>query len=311
MKNYLIISNYFRLINEKIDELINHDNETIKYDLNIHNIKDIITDASYNSLFDQGKNIIVFNCNIFSNAKITEEEQKVLLEYFTNPNPDNVIIFISNENEDSRKKITKLLKENNAIYNYNNLKYNDLNSYLMNFIKKNNYNINGDVINYVLKCANLNYDIACSEIEKICLAYGDKPTIDDAKSIISSNISENIFKFIDEIINCNHKKAKELLDDLKILKVDPASVISLMFREYRHIFLYRLALEYNISVNDMFKTEYLKDWQLNKIATNSQKISTLKAKKIISLLANYDYLYKSGKIEKDLVLDTLLFEILI
>ena len=311
MKNYLIISNFYRLINDKVSELINSNNEVIKYDLNNQDIKDIIAEASYNSLFDQGKNIIVYNCKTFSNGKLSDDESKLLIDYLENPNPDNIIIFVSSENEDSRKKITKILKSNNAIFNLNNLKYNELNEYIVKYIKKNRLNLTDETISYIIKCSNMNYDIVCNEIDKLCLAFGNNPTIDDAKRIVSSNLTENVFKFLDELAFKNHAKAKELLDELKILKVEPATVIGLMYREYRLMFLYKFALENNLSINEVFKNDRLMDWQINKIANKCQKLSLSYVKKIISIIANYDYLYKSGKIDRAVVLDTILIDILV
>lgn len=311
MKNYLIISNFYRLINDKISELINYESEVIKYDLNIHDIKDIIAEANYNSLFDHGKNIIVYNCKLFSNSKLSDEDSKILIDYLENPNPNNIVIFVGSENEDSRKKITKILKSNNAIFNYNNIKYNVLNEHITKYIKKNSFNISEEIIGYITKSSNMNYDIVCNEIDKLCLAFGNNPTIDDARRIVSSNLTENVFKFLDELSMKNHAKAKELLDELKILKIEPATIIGLMYREYRLMFLYKFAMENNISLNDVFKSDRLMDWQINKIANKCQKLSLSYIKKIISIIANYDYLYKSGKIDRSVVLDTILIDILV
>ena len=78
---YIIKSDYYRLIKEKINELtcgINKDNITI-FDLEIDELNTILEECNYVSLFEDKKAIIVYNSYIF-NTKYEYKNELDILE---------------------------------------------------------------------------------------------------------------------------------------------------------------------------------------------------------------------------------------
>ena len=306
--NYLIISNYYKLINKTINDIKNKNAETIKMDLNINTLEDIINEAKYNSLFDSNKNILVYNCNLFSNNKLTDEDQELLVDYLSNSNPSNNLIFIQNDAADNRKKVVKLIKDKGKMFDFSKLYYNDLLKNINDYIKENNWDINNDVINYIIKSCNNNYDLICNELDKLILCYPNKVSLDEARKIISTNINDNVFKFVDEVLKKDYEKSLSLLKDLKVYKVDPSVILNMIYRDFRFIFLYKAATMEKLNVENVFRTEGLADWQLNKVVDNSRKFSFEEVLNTIKLLSLYDYKYKSGKIDRSLIIETFLLE---
>ena len=306
--NYIIISNFYRLNNKLIKEICNNDTDNIKMDLNNNSINEILEEAKYNSLFDSAKNIIVYNCNLFSSRKLEEDEQELLISYLSNPNPDNNLIFIEPSNIDNRKKIVKIIKEKGKLIDYSRIKYYDLQNLINDYIKSNGWSISTDIVSYLIQCCENNYDLICNELDKIIITYPDGCSLEDAKKIISTNISDNVFKFVDEVVKKDYKKTLDLLKDLKTNKIEPTIILNMIYREFRFIYLYKISLLEKLNIDNVFKNEGLADWQLNKISDEARKYSIDEINKAILMISDYDYKYKSGKIDRHNIIESFLLE---
>ena len=74
MKVYLIYSDSYKRINDKVNEIVNNSLNVIKYNLNNSSLKDIIEEANYFSLTGEEKYIIVKSYDYFSSKKSSEEK---------------------------------------------------------------------------------------------------------------------------------------------------------------------------------------------------------------------------------------------
>ena len=85
MKNiYLIKSDSYFLLNNKIDELTKDIEDVQKIDLDEQSINDVINDASYYSLFNDKKAVIITNTKYFGGKFLYEEDIDILLNYLSN-----------------------------------------------------------------------------------------------------------------------------------------------------------------------------------------------------------------------------------
>ena len=313
MPIYLIISNYHKIVKKEIAKIIqnNTDKETIYFDLNKNSILEVIAEAGYNSLFNDEKNIVVYNANIFTTTgKLNDNEAEELTNYFNNPNPVVNLIFVCTEKEDSRKKIVKLLKEKNHILNYLKISYKDLIILIKDYLKEINYNLSDEVINYLIKVNNQKYEVICNEIDKLQLCFEKEVDLNLAKNLISTSINDNVFKFVDEVVAKNHQSAALLLTGLKIMKTEPTVVMSLIAREYRLMLHYKVSLNSNDNPRDVLMKDGLHDWQIAKVTDNAKQYQLEELKRIMKLLADYDYKYKSGQVDRAIVLELLIMEII-
>lgn len=309
MNCYLILTNSYRLINEKIEELTKKDSELLKYDYETTGLDLIIEEASYSSLFIDSKTIVVYNCDFFSGSgKLDETLEKKLLNYLNNTSNSNTVIFVSGEKKDNRKKICKAFS-NNTI-DLLKLSYYDVLKYVENYNKKRKYNFNNDILNYLMKQFNQNYDLICNEMDKIYLCFSGECNLDNAKKIISNNLNDNVFKLVDSVVNNNYQLSVKCLDELKILKIEPLNIFSLLVREFRLIMHVKIAKSNNMFVDDILKKDGLADWQISKVLDEAKSYSLEKIKNIFGILMDYDYKFKSGIINSDLFLDLLFMDLL-
>ena len=179
---YVFLGNEFNIIKKKIEELINTLNidNIIKYDFSESNISEILNEVNYVDLFNEKKLIIVSN---FSFKKLKEKEEKDLLNYIDNMNDNVIIIKCIDESLDSRKSITKIIKEKCKLFEMEKLDYKSMMDYITNMFKENNIKISYNQIKKILDLCENNIEYAIKEVEKL-LIY--KMTLSICLLIVSS-----------------------------------------------------------------------------------------------------------------------------
>jgi len=297
---YLIASEVNQLINEELKKIKNACDNVLYIDYNNSDVDEILSEASYYSMFNDKKIIIVKNANIFASDKISEENSNKLLKYFDEPNELTTLVFTTNNKVDMRKKITKVLKEKYHFINIENLKTRDIFTKVKDKFNSEGYIIDDESVNYIITNNANNYDLVYNEIEKIMLYYQKpcKVKYEDIINIVARSLDTNNFKFVDMIVSKNICEAFKLYDDIKLMKVEPLALIGLLAREYRLMLFVKLLKQEHYSNYEVCSELKLQDWQLEKYIKNSLKFKVDELKKRMVDLANLDLAIKSGKIDK-------------
>ena len=300
MNIYLIESSSRILLEQEIQKITANSSNIITYNAEENNIEDILNEASYVSMFETMKYLIVKNANFFGPTKLKEEEEEKLKAYLEQPYPLTTIIFVTYENVDLRKKMTKLLKEKYLYKKIVSRKGLELYNLVANLLIEKKIIAEKDSINYIINACLNNYDLIYNEVEKIALYYG-KPTkikLETVKEIVSKTITDNNFKFVDAVMEKDIKKAFKLLEELMTLKVEPLSLINLIAREYRNMLETKSMLSQKYTIKDIEKELHLQEWQLEKTKKNAFQYHEDDLKDYLINLEKLDYQIKSGKIDK-------------
>ena len=300
---YLIASNSYHVRLEEVLKIFKtlDDVETIDY--NDTNLNEIINLCSYTSLFNDNKKILVKNCS-FLDSK-SKDDLELLEKYISNPNPLTDIIFVFNDKVDERKKVVKLLKDNNAFIYVKPFNYKDINAKLISKCKANGFKLSEANASYITFSSLSNYDIAAMQLEKVMLYYDEPCEIkkDDLENLVSKSLDDNNFKFVDAVINKDIKTAMQLIKDFKLFKIEPLVLVSLLAREYRLMLFAKYLKGKNYSNAEIEKKLELKDWQIEKIINNSYHyVNKDLEDKLIELL-ELDYKLKSNLVDKYLALE--------
>ena len=311
MKIVLINGESRLLINEAINNMIKDNKNVTSFDMGINSIDDVLLEAGYFSMFEEEKFIIIRNANFFGSGKLNEKDTASLLNYFNNPNYLSSLIFICNEKLDSRKKITKALKEKYEIINIPTLKYYEIESRVEKYFQKENYKIDKDTIKYIVASNLNNYDLVMSEVEKIILYYNNPCYIkkSDVENIISKSINTNNFLFVDAIIDGDLEKSLTLLNDLKILKVEPTMLISLIGRDIRIMWQIKQMLNQNKREYEILNELHLMDWQLEKYLKKAFPYKIKELEEWLVKLTDLDLKIKTGKLDKYHALELFILDI--
>lgn len=299
---YLISANSYHLVDDELNKIFDNLDDVEIVDFNKTTIEDIITSINYVSLFNDEKKMIVKNANFFLSKNSVDT--KILEKYLDNPNPNSILVFVVYDKVDERKKITKTIKDK---YNYVCLKPlspKDIIDKIISIFKGKKYSISYDNAKYIAyNCLN-NYDLVINEINKVFLYYliPQEVKYEDLENIISKTMEDNNFKFIDAVIDKN-LKSLDILKDLKIQKVEPLILLTLLAREYRLMLIAKDMYQKNISKNVIASELKLQDWQIDKVITRSYNYSIKELENKLISLTDLDYKIKSGNVDKYLGLE--------
>ena len=303
MNIYLISNESFRLINEEIKKIVKGNNyET--FNLNKCSIKEVIEEASYFSLDSNVKYLVVSNANIFGSDKVDDVTTDLVLKYMANPNPNTVLIFTTQKTIDTRKKIVKELKNKYKVINTPKMDRKSLSSFLIDYIRQNDFDIDYQTINYVINNSYNDLDIMLNELDKVMLYYNFPCRIkyDDVIKIVGEELDSNNFHFVNAVIEKNLANALKILKSLKVYKVDATVLATLLAREYRLMFYIKKLYQEKVSISEICSNLSLADWQVNKLYNNGLHYSEKELLRNLVDLCNIDMNIKKGIWDKDIAL---------
>lgn len=303
MNIYLISNESYRLINKEIKKIVKNNNFEI-FNMNKSSIKEILEEASYFSLDNNKKFLVVSNSDIFGSDKIDDNLTESLINYFNNPNPNTVIIFTTQKPIDSRKKIVKELKSKYKIINTPKMDKKTINSLLTNYVKEQDFDMDWETINYIINNCYNNIDIMFNELDKIMLYYNFPCRIkyQDVVAIVGTELDNNNFHFVSAVVEKKLDEALKLLNSLKIYKVDSNVLATLLAREYRLMYYVKKMYQNKISLSEICSNLSLADWQVNKLYNNGIHYSESELLKNLVDLCNIDMNIKKGIWDKDIAL---------
>ena len=303
MNIYLISNESYRLINKEIKKIVKNNNFEI-FNMNKSSIKEILEEASYFSLDNNQKYLVVTNADVFSADKVNDTTTDSLLNYFNNPNPNTILIFTTQKPLDSRKKIVKELKSKYKIINTPKMDKKTINSLLTNYVKEQDFDIDWETVNYVINNSYSNLDIMFNELDKIMLYYNFPCRIkyQDVVAIVGTELDNNNFHFVSAVVEKKLDEALKLLNSLKIYKVDSNVLATLLAREYRLMYYVKKMYQNKISLSEICSNLSLADWQVNKLYNNGIHYSESELLKNLVDLCNIDMNIKKGIWDKDIAL---------
>ena len=296
---YLIYSTSYHLLEDELNNIFksNDDIETIDY--NSSNINEIINLASYSSLFNDNKNILV------KNFDLTTKDLALLEKYIESPNPLTTLVFTTDKKIDERKKIVKLLKDQKTYINIKPLNYKDISQKLINIARKNGYKLYLNDANYITFASLSNYDIAYNQLEKVFLYYNEPCEIEKRvlDNVISRSLDDNNFRFVDAVIKRNINDAVKMINDFKLFKIEPLILVSMLANEYRNILITKDLFQKGYSNQKIKESLGLVDWQVDKLIDSTYNYSLSELENKLLDLTKLDYDLKTSKIDKYLGLE--------
>ena len=308
MNTYLLVSetNYF--IKDKLEELTKGITNVMTFNMNENTMDEILEEASYFSMFNDKKGIIVKNANFFSASKSGDsskgkEDANKLIKYLDNENKNTILIFTISK-VDTKKKIYTLLKNNNCVFTFNNMTKTEMKNELSKVVLNNKYKIDDKSLWYIINNSLNNFDLAVNELNKIMLYYSNPGYIkyEDVVNLTSKTLIDNNFKLVQSIINKDLENSLQYIQELKILKIEPTIIISLLYREFKLMLSVLTYEKINTSEHDILNNLKLATWQYEKIKSNLRFYNEKEIKKQIVNLSDIDYKLKSGNLNKDVAL---------
>lgn len=316
MNTYLIVSETIYNINKKLKELTSEISNIVNFNLDENTMDEVLQEASYFSMFEDKKCIIVKNAKIFGTNKSSEtnkskEDSEKLLKYLEKENANTLLIFLYDGKCDSKKKIYNIIKDAGNLFLYSSMTKTEVKNELYNVLTKNKYKVEDKSLWHIVNNTLGNLDLAMNEINKLMIYYNKPCNIlyDDVVNLTSRSIEDNNFKLVESIITRDLESALKLLNDAKVLKIEPNIILSLIYREFRLMLSVLLYEKNHYNHFDILKELKIADWQFNKIKDNLRLYNMREIKEEIVKLSVLDYKVKSGLINKDTLLISYILEL--
>ncbi|MBQ3021194.1 MAG: DNA polymerase III subunit delta [Bacilli bacterium] len=308
---YIIKSNSYRLSKDKINELtLGIEKDNISYfDLNIDSINVILEEASYNSLFDSKKAIIVYNSNIFGTKYEYKDDLELLEKYLNNSNSNTILIFLS-DSISLKKKCVKMIKDNDHLFELSMPIKDDLNDKIKDYLSKYNYKIENKALTKLINNLDSNYDYILNELDKVMLVKKDYLiNLDDIEKYTISIKSDNIFDFVNVIIKKDTKKIKEYLDNYIYEKLEPAILFSNIANQYRLIYVVKNLVKNGYSEKKIAEELDIHPYRVKIAYENSFNYRDKELIDILLSIGEYDEKIKSGLLDKYVALKVFLLNL--
>jgi len=284
MNVYLIKSSSLRLLHNEIKKITGDSSNIIRMNLDEININDVVEECLYDSLLNETKYVIINNFKI-------NKENNIVENYFKNPNPNTVLILIT-DNIDKRSIIYKAVSKEGHIIIIDEIK--ELNNKINHYAKEKGIAIDYLAISKLLEYNLDNYDLVLNEIDKIALIT-NQITVNEIEKYSVKLISEDNFDFCDAIIKKNYKKISDYLDEFISLKLEISPFIALLAGQYRII---RAVKKLTISNDIIAKKLNIHPYRVKLAKENSVNYSIKEIQRKLLELGELDYNMKTTNIDR-------------
>lgn len=309
MNTYIISGTISYFINKEIKNIIK-DNKYISYDLACLSLDDLLNEASFVSMFGDKKYIVVKNAPYFfaskkeKETKVREEEINKLLRYLNNENKDTTIIFVLNNKPDTRKKITKLIIDNNNYISIPDMRKTEMKEELKKYIYENKYKIDDKSLWYILDSTLNNFDMCINELNKIMIYYNTECFIkyEDVLKLCPKLISDNSFILVDSIMERKLYDSIKNIIILRTYKIDPIIIFMSLVSEIRKTLYLDLYKGACLGYSDILKEMDIRDFQYKKYDNYLRIYNRKELEKLLVELSKYDVSLKSENVNNELLL---------
>lgn len=297
---YIIKSESYRLLDSKIKELTNNINKEniIHFDLTLDNLKDILEECNYTSLFNDKKAIIVNNTNIFGTKYEYKDDMELLEKYLNNPNKNTQLIFIA-DTISVKKKCVKIIKDNGNLFELKKPVGEDLKTQVIEYLKNNGFKIENNALTQLITNLNSNYDFILNELDKVIVVKKDYLiTKEDIDKYTIKIIEENIFDFVDLVIKKDTKNIFIKLEKYIQEKQEPAILLSNIASQYRLIYSVKNLLKNGFSEKEIATELDIHPYRVKLAKEKSYNYTNEELREKLLSIGSLDEKVKLGMIDK-------------
>lgn len=214
-----------------------------KFDENSFNVDEFCNCIESIPVMAERKVIIVRDLNLFKlNIDVKEKIVAILDDL-----PDYVCVifdYATIEYKDDRrqKKIYKIITDKCNVVEFDYLSQKEMNKWLKNKFLAENLEISDKTCEYFTFICSMSMSNLNSECEKL-IAYCKNEVFEkDIEDICSKVLEAKIFEITDKLINRDIISAKQLINDLILLKTDEFAILSVINSQFQRLYSAKLGV---------------------------------------------------------------------
>lgn len=270
------------------------------------NVGEIIN--SLNTLsFSFGKKVAV----IKEANKFNASELKEIEKYVKNPSHFTTLVLVA-EKLKVNSPLLKAVKGGAVVSEYKAPRKNEYPLWVKEEFQRKGKKVSLSAVQFMVQSLGFNLSILTREIEKICLYYYDKNSLEkeDLDFLLSAGEESSVFDLVDAIGEKNSTKAIALLDKLSFNRDSLMFCFNMIIRHFRLLLKTKVLLEEGRTY-DLPKELNLPSFVVQRYQVQSRNFSIKQLKKIHEELLEADLALKTSKKEPKLILELLITKALI
>ncbi|MFS0879398.1 DNA polymerase III subunit delta [Metabacillus niabensis] len=319
---YLLLGKEAFLMQETVQLIINAalNDEEKDFNLSIYDMEETsidtaIEDAETLPFMGEKRVVIIKNPFFLTSEKKKEKvEHKLdkLEQYLNSPAPYTILLFVAPyEKLDERKKITKLLKKQSIVLEMNSLSEKDTIEWITEMAEQEVVYFSKEAIDELMVLTAGDLMILNQELKKISTYVGEGGQVspDIIRLLVPRTLEQNIFELIDNVIHRRSSEALRIFYDLLKNNEEPIKILSLLVNQFRLILQVKELSGTGYGQQQIANTVKVHPFRV-KLALQQAKLFTSdELANILLELAEADYQMKTGKKDKQLVLELFLLKL--
>lgn len=311
-KEKYLLENNVRKIKKQFPELILGINYVV---LDETGVEEIIPNIQTPAFGYEKKLIIVKNSGLFkkegkrkstSNSTIQDKIANYISENIDMINESVIIIFIEDETE--KNTLYDVIDKLGIVCNFEYLKPVQLEENLKKICSMYKVKIDSDTLRYFVQNCGNNMQDLINEIRKLIEYAGEGGTID--KQIIDKlsikQMESIIFELTDKLGNKKVSDALVILDNLIYSREPIQKILVTLYGHFKKLYLCKLAINLNKDITYSLNLKPNQTFLVSKYRNQSNYFKLSELRKILQELIDLDYNYKSGKIDIDIGIRSIL-----
>ncbi|SDW89596.1 DNA polymerase III, delta subunit [Paenibacillus sp. CF384] len=288
----------------------------IKFDTSETPIEEAVAEAETLPFFASRKLVLIRDSSVLAAAQGKEGKLEhgtdALIAYLKQPCESSVIVFqVMAEKLDERRKVVKLLKEQDALIPFQELQENELLQWTVRRAEEQGRGMSRDAAQLLLARTGTNMQQLAHEVDKLCLHAGSGGSISssDVEHLIASTVEEDVFALIDAMASLQVDRALKLYGELLLRREEPIKIAALIARQFRIMLQVKELEQHNYSPQQMAGQLGLHPYVVKLAAEKARRFTTQTLGKHLNKLAELDYGMKTGRIDKTLGLELFLLSL--
>ncbi|MDR1521556.1 MAG: DNA polymerase III subunit delta [Streptococcaceae bacterium] len=278
----------------------------------------IMEEAETLPFFGSKRLIFVENAWFLTSKKVAKVEfaQEVLIDYINQPLMSTILVFLTPNNLDGKKKIVKLLKKQAVIININPKGERDLRFYLETKLKQNHFQIHRDALDLLVLLNDQNdktFDLskALSDLSMLILYKSEEKFIakQDVEAVVLKSLEYNIFDLSKYILKGHVKAALQLFSEILLQGEEVIMVNAILLSQIRLFLQVKILSKQGCRLEEMSSILNVNSYRVKLAFDQTRKFSLSLLIKIFDELIENDYKMKIGTIEKELLFQLSLLKI--
>ena len=279
------------------------------------NVNSIISDMETPAFGYEKKIIIVRNSGLFKkegkrktgvNTKLIENVARYINENIETIKEAVVLVFVEKEIE--KNELYKEVEKSGIVCEFQELKPIQLIARIKAICKAYKVNIDDNTAKYFIECAGTNMQDLINEIRKL-IEYGGENSEITKKEIdllCIKQLDSVIFDLTDNIGKKNVTKALQVLNDLLYQKEPIQKILITLYNHFKKLYITKLAIKENKNIAESLKLKPNQIFLVNKYKMQANYFGEKELRTIIEELINLDYNYKTGLIDLNIGLESIL-----